>query len=255
MNFGVSTSCFYPDLLENSAKRIAKMNIPFTEVFFNSFSEVKKDYLLKLKGILGDTKALSIHPFSSGFETFMLFSDYERRADDLIELYKYYFEACNLFGAEVLVLHGAYSTSNCSYDRYFERYFRLFEAGKSFGVMVAQENVARCKSGDIEFLKEMKTALGENVKFTLDLKQGRRSGIKALELIKVLGENICHVHISDGDETDECLAIGEGNEDFEKFFKALRDINYDKGVILELYRRNFEGEKELFESYEKLLKF
>ena len=87
------------------------------------------------------------------------------------------------------------------------------------------------------------------------LKQGRRSGIKALELIKVLGENICHVHISDGDETDECLAIGEGNEDFEKFFKALRDINYDKGVILELYRRNFEGEKELFESYEKLLKF
>ncbi len=255
MKFGVSTSCFYPDLLENSAKLISEMNIPFTEVFFNSFSELKKDYLLSLKGILGDTKVLSIHPFTSSFETFMLFSDYARRADDLIEGYKHYFEAANILGAEILVLHGARREASCPDDRYFERYTRLFETGKRYGITVAQENVARCKSGDIDFLRRMKNALGENVKFTLDLKQGRRAGINAIELVEALGTDICHVHISDGNEHNECLSIGRGSEDFAEFFKALSAIGYQNGVILELYRKNFADKNELFESYKKMLKF
>ncbi len=255
MKFGVSTSCLYPDVLENSAKRISNMNIPFTEVFFNSSSEVEKGFVKELKSILGDTKVLSLHPFTSGFETYMLFSEYERRADDLIEWYKSYFEAANILGAEILVLHGARRESNCEEARYFERYSRLFETGKSFGVTVAQENVARCKSGDVDFLMRMKNALGDNVRFTLDLKQARRAGLLPLDFVKALSDSICHIHISDGTESDECLLIGEGNEDFGSLFKELYAIGYDEGVILELYRRNFEDDKELFESYEKMLKF
>jgi len=254
MKFGVSTSCFYPDVLENSAKIISEMNIPYTEVFFNSHSELETEYVKKLKSILGGTEALSIHPFTSGFETFMLFSDYERRADDLIEYYKRYFEAANILGADVLVLHGARRESNCSEGLYFERYNRLFEAGKSFGVTVAQENVARCKSGDIDFLRRMKKALPD-AKFTLDLKQGRRASTGSLELVKALGDSICHIHISDGDFANPCLAIGEGEENFGAFFKSLSDIGYDKGVILELYRWNFKEKQELSQSFQKLLKF
>ena len=37
-----------------------------------------------------------------------------------------------------------------------ERYERLYDLGKTFGVTVTQENVSRCTGGNLDFLVKMK---------------------------------------------------------------------------------------------------
>ena len=48
----------------------------------------------------------SVHPYCSGFEPFLLFSDYIRRFKDGINIYKDFFWAASYLGAKVLILHG-----------------------------------------------------------------------------------------------------------------------------------------------------
>lgn len=254
MYAGISTSCFYPMLTEDAASFLADNRVEATEIFINSFLETKKEYLKKLKGIFdfGGTKVISVHPFTCQLEPMLFFSEYERRVDDGLEMYKRYFEAANELGAEILVLHG--SNDSCPEERYFERYLKLFKLGQEFSVTVAQENVSRCKSGSFEFLKNMQKALKNDVKFVLDLKQARRSETDFFEMFKTLSDNICHIHISDGTALEECLPIGEGDTDFSRFFSLLHEHNFNGGVILELYRRNYKEYEELLSSYEEIKK-
>ena len=252
MKFGISTACFYPQTPEEAVKFLRENKIEATEIFINSFLELQKDYLYSLKNSLADTEVLSIHPFTCGFEAMLFFSDYERRVDDGLEMYKRYFEACNILGAEILVIHGDRKESSCTLERYCERYSKLFELGKTFGVTVAQENVERAKSGKLKFLTDMKDILNDNVKFVLDLKQARRSVENPLQIIKSLNDSIVHIHISDSNDTEECLLIGEGSTDFDELFTELKNIQYSGGVLLELYRKNFRDYSDLVVSYDKL---
>ena len=254
MRAGISTACFYPQTPEEAVSYLSACRIPNIEIFFNSFSELRKDYLRELRTVLqnGGVQVLSVHPFTSGMEPILFFSDYERRVEDGLEMYRRYFDAANEVGAKILVLHGDRRGSNCSEERYFERFLRLSQLGKEFSVTVAQENVERCRSGDLSFLRRMKDALKTDAQFVLDVKQARRSGEDPMAFLEVLGQNICHVHISDGGPAGDCLPIGSGEMDFSAFFKKLRELYYRGGIILELYRQNFRTREELIASYDTL---
>lgn len=254
MKPGISTSCFYPQTPEEAVDFLSAYRIPHIEIFFNSFSELRPEYLKELQAVLrnGGVTVLSVHPFTSGMEPILFFSDYERRVEDGLEMYRRYFEAANLLGAKILVFHGDRRDSNCPDERYFERFHRLFRLGKEFGVTVAQENVERCRSGELSFLRRMQEALGAEAQFVLDVKQARRSGEDPTAYLDSLGQNICHLHISDGGAAGDCLPIGDGEMDFSVFFKRLEEFRYQGGVILELYRHNYRVREELIQSYEKL---
>lgn len=105
----------------------------------------------------------------------MLFTAYERRVTDMLDYYKRFFEYMNLFGARFFVLHGNKPQNPFPDEKYFERYLKLQETAERFGICVVQENVVRCVSGSIDFLKKMKAALGDKAAFVLDIKQSRRS--------------------------------------------------------------------------------
>ena len=254
MKAGISTACFYPQTPEEAVSYLSACRVSNIEIFFNSFFELQKDYLRELRTVLnsGGCKVLSVHPFTSGMEPIFFFSDYVRRVEDGLEMYRRYFAAANEVGAEILVFHGDRRGSNCPEERYFERFFRLYRLGKEFGVTVAQENVERCRSGELSFLRRMKEALGTDAQFVLDVKQARRSGENPMVFLKALGSSICHVHISDGGTSGDCLPIGSGEMDFSAFFEKLREIQYRGGVILELYRQNYREREELISSYDKL---
>ena len=107
----------------------------------------------------------------------MLFSNYARRVDDYLEYCRNYFTAMQQLGAKVFVLHGnKVPAASVNKDMYFTRFRRLAELGESYGVQVAQENVARCTSASLPFLLEMRDALGKQARFVLDIKQAVRSG-------------------------------------------------------------------------------
>ena len=99
----------------------------------------------------------------------------------------------------------------------------------------------------------MKRELGEYANFVLDLKQARRSGEDPLEYVEQLGSSIVHCHLSDGDDSRDCLPIGRGTFDFSALIKRLRSNGFDGALIVELYRSNYGDFSELKISVDTLM--
>ncbi|MBQ8582542.1 MAG: sugar phosphate isomerase/epimerase [Ruminococcus sp.] len=249
---GVSTACLYPKPLEESLYDLSVNGVSNVEIFINTHSELKKSFAHGIAGILRrfDVKCPSVHPFTCENEQIMFFSDYERRLDDILEYYKYYFRFMNIVGAEYFVFHGAkFVHSN---EFYCERYSRLYRLGKEFGITVAVENVARCTSASSAFVRDVAKMLGNEFAFVLDTKQAVRAGENPFSFLDAAGDRTVHVHISDSGELGDCLLIGRGRFDFKRFFAKLGSLNPDCSVILELYRSGFGGISDLLSSYNRL---
>ena len=84
MRAGVSSACFFPQETACSVEKLAQWKIPQIEIFFNSFQELKPDYLERLRSCCqaSGTKIVSIHPFTSNSESFYFFTDYPGRLQD-----------------------------------------------------------------------------------------------------------------------------------------------------------------------------
>lgn len=248
---GVSTACLYPMLTEQALLELCKSGIDTVEIFINAPCELEKRPLRELKSMLEHygVKAVSMHPFTCEIESMMFFTDYPRRFNDGLDYYRKFFSAMEYLGSEIFVLHGNNKHNKCRDDVYFSRFLRFNEASAEYGVTVAQENVARCSSGDIEFLKKMKGALGDKAKFVLDTKQAVRAGYDPYDMVRELGSNICHVHISDHDDGSDCKLVGTGKLDCKKFIAAMEENSVSAAVILELYCSGFKSVKELKENY------
>jgi sugar phosphate isomerase/epimerase len=232
---------------EQSLKKIASLGAGTCEVFFNSFSELEKPFLnelIKIKNEYG-IRVPSVHPFLSFGEPYMLFSDYERRFYDSIEFYKKYFEAANVLGAKLVVMHGGKESKTVHEELYFERFAKLYEVGIQQGVMTAQENVVHFRSQSPDFLLQMKKFMGDNLKVVLDTKQAARAGYSPFDFIKGLTNSIVHVHISDLNSQYDCLPPGEGKFDFARLFTAMKALGYQGDYIIELYRQSFKSDSQI----------
>lgn len=256
MNLGISTSCFYPLETEVSLETIGKNGVKTAEIFFNAQSELKNsfvDMLCDIKEEYGITIS-SIHPTMSLAESFVFFSNYERRFYEGLESYRRYSEIAATLGAKYIILHGGKPNGILSDEEYCERYMQIKEATKQNGITVLQENVFKHRAGDIEFLRSIKNILGHDAEFCFDVKQAIRCGYDPLETIKELSSNIKHYHISDHSVASDCLLPLNGNFNFEELFKYLKSINYNDSLITEVYNNAYKNYTEIFNSFEKLKK-
>lgn len=253
MKTGMSSACFYPLETEKSVKKCGEMGFKNIEIFVNSYCELNGTIRDEIKAICDyyGMKVCSVHPFTSFAESFVFFGSYSRRIDDGIEFYKNYFEFASFLGAGLINLHGAKTLYTVDNEEYFDRYARLFEAGKQFGVTVSQENVVDYRSQSPVFIKRMSDYLGDNFALTLDLKQCRRAGEKALDFIDAVGEKIKAVHISDFANGKDCIPPLEGNEDFKTIVNALKSKGYSGEFLIELYSNGFENEAQIVTAAEK----
>ncbi len=247
---GVSTACLYPKPLEESLYDLAVNGISNVEIFVNTHSELKKSFACGIADTLSrfDVKCLSVHPFTCELEPMMLFSEYERRMNDVLEYYKLYFQFMNIVGAEIFVFHGGKGSPNAMREPFCERYSRLYNLGKEFGVTVALENVSRCQSGSSVFVRDCAKILGNEFAFVLDTKQAVRAGENPFSFLEAAGNSIAHVHISDSGQLGDCLLIGKGSFQVKRFLTRLNELNPGCGVILELYRSGFKGISDLVTS-------
>lgn len=247
MEIGVSSSCFYPAVIEESLEAVGRSGAKTAEIFFNSVCELGGKYLQELCRIKEyyNIQVRSIHPFTSGFEPYLLFSGYERRLNDGIEFYKRYFETANILGAELIVLHGGKSPKKYTPELYAESYLKLHNAARKEGVYIAHENVNNCLCSDPHYMKKVADLIGDDFKMVLDIKQCRRTGQSEFEFIDLLGEKIAQVHLSDGAPGHDCLAPGAGEYDFKKLFAALKSHGYDNTAVIELYRDNFKDDEDI----------
>ena len=250
MKAGVSTACLYPKPLEESLYDLAVNGISSVEIFVNTHSELRKSFACGIADTLRrfDVKCLSVHPYTCELETMMFFSEYERRMADVLEYYKLYFEFMNTVGADIFVFHGGKGSPTAPREPFCERYSRLYDLGKQFGVTVALENVARCQSGSSAFIRDAARILGSEFAFVLDTKQAVRAHESPFSFLEAAGKSIAHVHISDSGEMGDCLLIGKGRFPTRKFLARLNELNPECGVVLELYRSGFRGISDLVTS-------
>ena len=154
-----------------------------------------------------------------------------------------------------MVFHGARSFMPLEPDFYFERFIRLRDIARGFGVRLCQENVARCHSGTPKFVKSMARAIPD-IDFVLDIKQAVRANVTPFEMLDAMGSHLAHLHLSDHRCGCDCLALGEGDFDLAELARRLKNANYGGAVLLELYSWNFDRNEQLAQSlklFESLL--
>ncbi len=251
MSYGISTSCLYPMNTEESLETLGKFGIKTCEVFLNSISETTNDFARLLNSIKEEygMKITAVHPFSSFSETFMLFGEYERRYLDVVDFYKRCFEVTAMLGADISIIHGMRNIGKLPHEKYFERFLGLIEAGKEFGVRVAQENVNGHFSAHPEFLENMRKTLKDDFKLVFDVKQAVRSGYDPVEFAEKFKNDIIRFHISDHNEQSDCIPPGKGNFNFNKLFSVMDSVDYRGDYIIELYREGFRTIDDLIESF------
>lgn len=263
MNLGISTSCFYPLLTEKSLELLGKNGIKTTEVFFNATSELSKDFVKELKKIKDyyGMSINSVHPTMSLAESFMLFSAYDRRKEEGLEDFKRYGEICSELGAKYIILHGGKPNGVLSDTEYFERFAEISAVSKQTGGILLQENVAKFRAGNIDFLKKMSEYLGSDAAFCLDVKQCIRGGYSPFDALSLLKNGVKHLHLSDHNNTKDCLPPSKGNFDFYEFLLSAEKLHFTGTSVIEVYRDSFKDETDLFNSfywlenvYDKILK-
>lgn len=254
MDIGISSACLYPQKIEDCLKGVAELGSRTAEIFFNCPAELEEPYMSELKSIRDyyDLDIRSVHPCTSGFETFMFFTRYQRRCDDSVEFYKKYFNAANILGAETVVFHGALSKSEIEPECYADFYRPIHNAALEQGIYLAHENVRDHLCCDPEYMKQLADFIGNSFRVVLDNKQCRRSGTNEFDFIDLLGDKILQVHISDFDSVHDCIAPGKGKYDFKRLFTALKNAGYNKSALIELYRHGFGEAEELKLSMEHL---
>jgi len=257
MQIGISTASFYPLETELALEEVGRLGCDTTEVFFNAESELKKsfiDILYDIKNKYGINIA-SVHPTMSLAESFMIFSAYERRFAESLDIYSRYSEIAAGLGAKYIILHGGKPNGILSDEEYCERYMQLKNAALKNGVTVLQENVAHFRAGDIEFMRSMRNILGSDAEFCIDIKQSIRCGYDPLELTKEFYDNTRHYHISDHSTASDCLLPLNGNFNFREFFSYLNQKGYNGSCIVEVYSNAYREYSEIGEAYKKLKNF
>ncbi len=252
MKIGVSTSCFYPMLTEKSLELVGKNGIKTTEIFFNAACELEKGFVEELVNIKENfgIDVISVHPTMSLAESYVLFSGYERRFYEGLDMYKRYAEVANRLGAKYIIMHGGKPNKFLTNEEYCHKFFDVARAVKENGATLLQENVVKFRAGDLEFLKLFVKTLGKEADICLDVKQSLRGGYSPFDVIKSVGENIRHIHISDNGPKGDCLLPSHGTFDFVKLFDMAKQKGYKGDAIIEVYDFCYNNYSEVFESAE-----
>ncbi len=255
MNIGISTGCFFPRNPDESLKAIGMLGAKSTEVFFNTDSQLNESYLYNLKNIAEQygIRVISVHPFTSAIETFMFWAKTEHKLEDSIIYYEKYFRACQILGAQYVVIHGCHDWAEyMSMEKYTQIFNLISRKAREYGVYVCQENVVKYKCGYIENLHKFRQYADEDVKFVFDIKQAVRAKQDIYEMVDLMGDRISHIHISDFTMEENSLLPGTGNFDYKKLFEYVSEKYGVNDILIEVYKENIPEEDSLVDSLELL---
>jgi len=267
MIFGMSTASFFLEkYTEDAIDEIGKMGIKNAEVFFSGLSEYKKDFVRELKRRADDNgiDIYSIHALNTQFEP-QLFSMHERQREDSYDIFKRVLEAGEVLGAKVYIFHGPTNVKIARKLRINYEYTGLMVSkaanlAKDYGIKFSYETVHWCWYAKPDFPREVEKHLStDNLYYTLDLKQTAQSQYPFEDYLDNMGDRLVNVHLCDY-IVDEKRGIipklpFDGSLDFVCLKNKLKELNYDKGMILEVYANNYKSFDELKENYYRIVDF
>ena len=259
MKLGASTANLYPMKTEDALDTLLSLGVKRFEVFLNTESEAEPRFARELRHHAehGGAVIRSVHSYTSGYEPYMLFSEYIRRFEDALGHYERIFAAAAEMGASYAVMHGDRLNGILSVEQSAKRYERVCDLGRSHGVTLLQENVVRFRASDLSYISGLRRLLGEKANFVFDLKQCIRCGVRPEEVINAMGKGLRHAHISDyilGNSDATCLLPGKGEADYPALAAVMSNVGFDGDWIIELYRKNFDTPRQLVDAMKQLEK-
>ena len=255
MKLGISTACYYPLETEKALVAVGESEAGTAEIFFNAASELEPSFIKELMRIREYYGILitSVHPAMSFADSFMIYSAYERRLKEGLDMYRRYGEIASLLGAKYIIMHGGKPNGVLNEEEYCERFYMTSCAAAESGAVVLQENVVNFRAGDPAFIKTMKDILGENAAFCLDIKQSIRALSSPYEIMDIAGSTVKHLHLSDNTPENDCLLPGRGSFDFVKFIEYAHKKGFSGDGVIEVYKNAYQNYGEIQESL-KILK-
>ncbi|MCX7615174.1 MAG: sugar phosphate isomerase/epimerase [Clostridiales bacterium] len=242
------------DLLE-SLKNVGELGFKKIEIFFNTDSEMEKQFVSKIKKICKfyELQVVSVHFYTAAFESLMFFSAYSRRTADSMKRYTHYLDGIKELNPSYLTFHGerakisGLSIDQLPFDKTVEVYNELCSVAEKFKMEIAQENVAWCRSNRPEYVLRLRESVPK-LRFTLDVKQAIRSGQTVESYLEAMGNSLTNIHICDYNATDTCLLPGRGEMNFSNFFEKLKNNKYKNDVIIEVYSANYVHKNDIMQS-------
>ncbi len=257
MKIGVSTACFYPERTHDALNTLVNNGVRDIEVFFNTDSETSArslENIAKTVSVAG-CNICAVHPYHCAFDWFYLFTGYEDRISDGIAMYERFFDAVRFLGVPIMTFHGEHKNSSLQAEKSFEIIKRLIDTAAKYDITLCIENVARNKLRTVRDIVKMREYFNDDISFTIDIKQARRSGESPLELIDAAGGCLKHLHISAKDAHNDCIVPDINDPEILAIIDRLNGINYTGHIIIELYKDGYRETKDIISSYNALKNF
>jgi sugar phosphate isomerase/epimerase len=112
----------------------------------------------------------------------------------------------------------------------------LFKIADNYGVKIAIENVPEPYPFLLKSVDDFTRFYGEvheDIGLVLDVGHANING-QIEGFLKIFADRIVHIHVHDNDgRSDQHLGVGYGTVDWQKFAKTLKEISYDKIVVIE----------------------
>ena len=254
MKIGISLACFYPEHPEDVIKKVCDAGFDIAELFINTESELSLDYikLIYKNCQKHGLEIYSVHPFTAAIENYMFFSPYDRRIEDAKKFYSRYCDAAKYLGAKVINLHGDRGVGLKNIDFYIDCLKPFAEISDNTGVTFCHENVFFNSINHPQFVKNLNKKLGDNIKYTFDIKQANKGGSDPYELCEAMQGNVMNFHINDYDDDNICLLPGNGVVDHKQIISTLINNGYKGPALIEVYRHNFNDMQDVLQSVEYL---
>lgn len=263
MEIGISTASYFGKLqTEDAILDIGAHGVPVCEVFLNSFSEYEPAFvdLLCERVEKAGVKVYSVHPMSMQFEP-QLFSVHPRQSADAWALFERVLTAGKRLGATHYVMHGPArlfgGVKNIGLMRIAPIFTELAALAKSYGIQLTLENVSWCVFNEPSFGSRLLDVIGgDELRFTLDVKQAVRSGHDPVEYVHAVGDHIVNLHLCDATELENGTVRydmpGFGDYDFPALFRALAAHGYAGPAFIEVYSDMYKEIPVLYRSLDRM---
>lgn len=273
MRIGLPTTLFFKDRLEVAIEEIIDSGSDCVEIVCESYhfppdSLTVSDKIFQM--LENEDIYLTIH---ASFFDINLGSYYPEVRDFSVKKVKQSIDLADSLGSDLVTIHPGYFLSP-GHREMWEELKRNFHESLEECLEYSRERDVKMGLENIQvpyFFYSSMEKLGpfvknkDNLGITLDIAHSyllkRRNDSKnpeedISEEIKKFGESIEHVHIHDNaGGGDNHLPPGEGEINFTPIVQALKEINYDNRVIVEVHRADkpLEAGREALKAAETLL--
>jgi len=255
MKLGMSSAAFYGKMeTEDQASHLLDFDLEVCEVFLETYSEYNTAFGQEIRRRLGKLPCVSTHPKGTQYEP-DIFGRSKRQIADSLGLFALVCDAGQAMGARYYVMHGPGNVRKPvppeKVNALQERFALMREIAAARGMEVLWENVSWCTVRTPEQVHSVKQLL-PGIGFVLDVKQAWEAGVSPWEMASAMGENLRHLHLLDRNADGKLCLPGQGETDWQDFFRHVKDLGFDGAAILEPYGWHVTDEDALRRSLDHL---